>query len=236
MPSPLLVFDLDGTLVDSAPDLIATLNIILAREGVEPFPYEQGRNLIGGGARILIQRAMMRREAGVTDAELDRMFGDFIEHYTDHIADRSLPFPGVDDTLDRLAGTGYRFAVCTNKLEKLARLLLDAFALTPRFDFICGQDTFAMKKPDPQVLRLTIDAAGGDPGRCFMIGDSITDISTARAAKIPVIAVDFGYSETPVAELGPDRVIGHFRDLPDAIAALSDKSLMQQKQVQQSIT
>jgi phosphoglycolate phosphatase len=145
------------------------------------------------------------------------MFADFIAYYADHIADRSRPFPGLDAVLDHLAARDCRFAVCTNKLEGLSRQLLDALGMTHRFEAICGQDTFGIQKPDPEILLRTIQAAGGQLQRAIMVGDSGTDIATARAAGIPVVAVDFGYSETPVKELGPDRLISHYNDLAAAI-------------------
>lgn len=220
MTAPVLVFDLDGTLVDSAPDLIDTLNLIMSRIGVEPLPFPEGRALIGGGAKVLIQRALTRRHAAAPQSDVDELFDAFIAHYADHIADRSRPFPGVEAALDLLAQDGFRLAVCTNKLEWLARRLLDALNLTARFSFICGQDTFSTRKPDPQVLHLTVNKAGGDSGGAIMIGDSITDIRTAQAAGVPVIAVDFGYTDTPVSELGADRVISHFAELQDAVLQL----------------
>jgi phosphoglycolate phosphatase len=158
------------------------------------------------------------REA--TPELMDRLFADFLAHYTAHIAARSRPFPGLFDALDLLAGRGHRFAVCTNKLERLSVQLLRELHLADRFVAICGQDTFGMQKPDPEILHRTIAAAGGASGAAVMIGDSATDIRTARAAGVPVVAVDFGYSERPVAEYGPDRVISHFAQLPDEIAAL----------------
>lgn len=221
MPAPTIVFDLDGTLIDTAPDLVDTLNVVFAREGLPPVAYETARNLIGGGARAMIARGLEAEGRCVAPAELERMFADFIAYYTDHIADRSRPFPGLIDALDVLQARGCRVAVCTNKLEKLSQLLLAALELAERFDAICGQDTFGIQKPDPEVLRRTIVAAGGDPRHAVMIGDSVTDIRTARAAGVPVIAVDFGYSEKPVAELGPDQVISHFAQLPASIAAIS---------------
>jgi phosphoglycolate phosphatase len=155
----------------------------------------------------------------VDPAKLQKMFEDFIAYYADHVADRSRPFPGLHQALDTLAARGCLFAVCTNKLEGLSRLLLDKLELTSRFEAIVGQDTFAIQKPDPEILRRTVAAAGGTIGRAVMIGDSATDIHTARNAGIPVIAVDFGYSETPVADFGPDRLISHFDELADAITA-----------------
>jgi len=223
MAAPVLVFDLDGTLVDSAPDLIDTLNLIMSRIGVEPLPFAEGRALIGGGAKLLIERALARRHTTTRQSEIDELFEAFIAHYGEHIADRSRPFPGLETALDRLAADGFRLAVCTNKLEWLARRLLDALDLTPRFAFICGQDTFATRKPDPQVLRLTVDKAGGGVEGAIMVGDSITDIRTAQAAGVPVIAVDFGYTDIPVSELGADRVISHFAELRDAVSLLRNK-------------
>jgi phosphoglycolate phosphatase len=221
MPATTIVFDLDGTLIDTAPDLVDTLNFVFAREGLPPVPYQTARNMIGGGARRMIARGIEAEGRAVAPAELDRLFADFIAHYSEHVADRSRPFPGLIEALDALSGDGCRLAVCTNKLERQSVLLLTELKLADRFAAICGQDTFGMQKPDPEVLRRTIAAAGGNLERAIMIGDSDTDIQTARAAGIPVIAVDFGYSERPVAEFAPDRIISHFAQLPAAIVAVS---------------
>lgn len=221
MPAPTLIFDLDGTLIDTAPDLIDTLNVVLAREGMPPVAYATARSLIGGGARLMLARGIEADGRTVEPAKFDRMFQDFIAHYSAHIADRSQPFPGLIDALDTLSGRGFKFAVCTNKLERLSVLLLDKLKLADRFVAICGQDTFGVQKPDPEILHRTIAAAGSSPHSAAMIGDSLTDIRTARAAGIPVIAVDFGYSERPVAEYQPDRVISHFSQLPASIAGFS---------------
>jgi phosphoglycolate phosphatase len=215
-----VVFDLDGTLIETAPDLIDTLNIIVAREGLPELPYDTARRLIGGGARGMIERALAAEGRGVSKADVDRMFSAFIAHYSEHIADRSRPYPKLEAALDRLAAEGHRLAVCTNKLEWLSKKLLDALKLTPHFATICGQDTFGVMKPDPEVLRRTILRAGGEPGRAIMVGDSGTDVRTARAANVPVIAVDFGYSDVPIATLLPDRLISSFADLPGAVREL----------------
>ena len=221
MAAPTIVFDLDGTLIDTAPDLVDTLNVVFAREGLPPVPYETARNLIGGGARAMIARGLAAEGIAVAPAKVEQLFADFIAHYSEHIADRSQPFPGLTDALDALAAGGCRFAVCTNKLERLSVLLLKRSRLADRFAAICGQDTFGVQKPDPEMLRRTIAAAGGSLTHAIMIGDSVTDIRTARAAGVPVIAVDFGYSERPVSEFGPDRIISHFAQLPAAMAAIS---------------
>jgi phosphoglycolate phosphatase len=218
MITPTLVFDLDGTLIDTAPDLIDTLNVVFAREGLPPAPYDAARQMIGGGARAMIARGIEAQGRTLAPADLERLFTEFIAHYTDHIADRSRPFPGLIEALDTLAE--HRFAVCTNKLERLSVLLLRKLELADRFGAICGQDTFGMQKPDPEVLRRTIAAAGGDTRNAIMIGDSATDIRTAQAAGLPVIAVDFGYSERPVSEYSPDSVISRFDQLPAAVGAI----------------
>jgi phosphoglycolate phosphatase len=220
MTAPTLVFDLDGTLIDTAPDLVDTLNVVFGREGLPPVPYETARNLIGGGARMMIARSIAAEGRVLPASQLEALFADFVAHYSEHIADRSRPFPGLIDALDALAAEGYRFAVCTNKLEGLSVLLLKALGLAHRFAAICGQDTFGVQKPDPEILRRTITAAGGKPQRALMIGDSQTDIRTARAAGIPVIAVDFGYTDRPVSEFAPDRIISRFAQLPAAVGEL----------------
>jgi phosphoglycolate phosphatase len=148
------------------------------------------------------------------------MVNQFIEHYAAHIADHSRPFPGVEDALDELVRGGCRLAVCTNKLEWLSLKLLGALGLTDRFAAICGADTFGVQKPDAAILYGTVARAGGHSDRAIMVGDAITDIAVARAAGIAVIAVDFGYSETPVAALAPDRIVSSFERLPAAVFSL----------------
>ncbi|MDQ8728636.1 HAD-IA family hydrolase [Bradyrhizobium sp. LHD-71] len=218
--SPLLVFDLDGTLVDTAPDLIGALNVILEQEGIPELPLSTARNMIGGGARKLIERGLEAAGRDCTVAEIDRMMKDFIAYYADHIADQSQPFEGLESALDTLATKGAAFAVCTNKLEWLSKLLLDRLKLSHRFGAICGADTFGIAKPDPTFLRQTVARAGGNMASTIMVGDAGTDIGVARRAGVPVIGVTFGYTETPIEELAPDRVISRMGDLPDAVFAL----------------
>jgi phosphoglycolate phosphatase len=217
MPVPTIVFDLDGTLIDTAPDLIDTLNAILTRHDVAPVAFDEARTMIGAGVKPLLQRALASKGKQLPPEEIDRLFAEYLEIYAAHIADRSRPFPGLEQALDALAAQGCRLAVCTNKLEWLSVKLLKELKLASRFAAICGQDTFTMRKPDPDMLRLTIVRAGGDTGHAVMVGDSMTDVATARAAGIPVVAVDFGYTETPPAQLGADRLISHFDALTAAV-------------------
>ena len=215
-----VVFDLDGTLVDTAPDLINALNFILEREGMPPVPLHAARTMIGAGARKLIERGL-ELDGRVTSVEdISRLTNDFIDYYADHIADASRPFEGLESALDDLSGRGYRFAVCTNKLEWLSKLLLDQLGLSARFAAICGADTFGVSKPDPAILRQTIALAGGQLSSAVMVGDAGPDIGVARRAGIPVIGVEFGYTEIPIADLKPDLLIGHFSDLPAAVESL----------------
>ena len=217
----IVVFDLDGTLVDTAPDLINALNFILAREGLAPVPLHAARNMIGAGARKLLERGLELEGRTVSLAELDRLTDDFINHYAEHIADASRPFDGLEAALDDLESGGYRFAVCTNKLEWLSKRLLDRLNLSPRFAAICGADTFGVSKPDPAILRQTVARAGGELSSAIMVGDAGPDVGVARRAGVPVICVSFGYTEVPVADLKPDVVIDHMRELRGAIESLT---------------
>jgi len=216
----IIVFDLDGTLVDTAPDLINALNFVLDREGLSPVPLHAARNMIGAGARRLIERGLELEGRAAGPADITRLTGDFIDHYAAHIADVSRPFDGLQGALDDLAASGYRFAVCTNKLEWLSKLLLDRLELSSRFSAICGADTFGVSKPDPAILLQTIARAGGQPGQAIMVGDAGPDIGVARRAGIPVIGVEFGYTEVPIADLKPDRLVKHMSELPGAVQSL----------------
>ncbi|HWL19752.1 MAG TPA: HAD-IA family hydrolase [Bradyrhizobium sp.] len=214
---PTIVFDLDGTLVDTAPDLINALNFILDREGLPAVPLASARNMIGAGARKLIERGLELEGRAASVPDITRLTADFIDYYAAHIADASRPFDGLEAALDELAGRGYRLAVCTNKLEWLSKRLLDELGLSPRFAAICGADTFGVAKPDPAILRQTIARAGGNPSVAIMVGDAGTDIGVARRTGVPVIGVSFGYTDVPMADLKPDRLIAHMGELPDAV-------------------
>ncbi len=216
LPKPTLVFDLDGTLVDSAPDLVATLNAILAEEGFAPVPDSVGRGYIGQGAKAMLLKGLEANGATAGAGEIDALYHRFIDHYVDRIAAESRPYAGVEETLDQLASDGWNLLVLTNKLEHLAFRLLDAVDLTRRFAFIAGQDTFAAPKPDPETFRRTVLAGGGTLGRAVMIGDSRTDIDTAKNADAPVVAVTFGYTDVPVREMAPDALVDSFAEIPAA--------------------
>jgi phosphoglycolate phosphatase len=218
--APIVAFDLDGTLADTAPDLIMTLNAILAQEGLPPLPLERARNLIGAGARALIERGFEVAGRELAPGRLDELYRDFLAIYADNLCVETRLYPGVIESLDRLDADGFRLAVCTNKVERHSVLLLEALGIADRFAAICGRDTFPYIKPDPRHLTLTIDQAGGDRRQAVMVGDSRTDIATAKAAGVPVVAVSFGYTDTPVRAMDPDRAIDRFEQLFEAVQDL----------------
>ncbi len=228
MADSLLVFDLDGTLVDSAPDLLATLDAILPRYGFAAPRDPRMRDGIGHGARHLIEYALHQQQAAVDAHTMSAMHQDFLAYYEANICVESRLYPGTIALLDRFEAAGFDFAVCTNKLEGLSRHVLDELRVADRFTAICGGDTFANRKPHPSHLLQTISAAGGAPGKAVMIGDSRTDLDTARAAGVPFIGVSYGYTPVPMAELNPDLLLDSFDEFtPKLIAGLlagSDRS------------
>jgi len=215
-----VIFDLDGTLVDTSPDLTAALNAVLMREGRPIVPEDDVRHMVGRGARVLIERAMAGSGAPVLPDDAAALVQHFLDHYDANIAVHSKPFASAEIVARRLAARGHRLGVCTNKPEALSLKLLDALKLRDLFPAILGADSRPYRKPDPRHLLDTIAAAGGRRESAVLVGDSETDVLTARAANVPIIIVSFGYTETPARELGADIVIDHFDALEQALAAL----------------
>ncbi|MEF2551006.1 HAD family hydrolase [Aurantimonas sp. A2-1-M11] len=211
------VFDLDGTLVDTAPDLAASLNHCLAAAGMAPMPLEVVRPHAGHGAKVMLQEAYRHDGRTLDEAEMAEQVTRFIAHYQDHIAVHSRLFPGVRESMDRLEASGMRLAICTNKYERLAGLLLTELAVAHRFAAICGADTFARRKPDPLHLRETIARAGGRMETSVMIGDTVTDIDTAVAARVPSVLVDFGYAPDAAARSRASVIIQDYEALDIAL-------------------
>jgi phosphoglycolate phosphatase len=215
-----IAFDLDGTLVDTAPDLIGTLNAILAREGHPALPLADARDLIGRGARALLKRGFEAAGAPLEEARVSPLFEDFITIYLSRIAEESRPFEGLEAALDALEADGARFVVCTNKRTDLSVALLDALDLYNRFAAVCGADLPPAMKPDARHLLHAIEMGGGDPARGLMVGDSASDADAAKNAGLPVVLVSFGYTDVPVDQLHRDALIDRFADLPDAARRL----------------
>jgi phosphoglycolate phosphatase len=222
---PIVVFDLDGTLAETAPDIMRTLNVILAQEALPALPLERARELVGAGARALIERGFRVSGRPLDQETLERLFEEFLLIYAEDVASSSHLFDGALEAMVALADEGFKLAVCTNKPILHTRLILDHFGISEQFAAIAGRDSFPFHKPDPRHLTMTIDAAGGDPSRAVMIGDSRTDIATARAAGIPCICVPFGYTDVAIETLEPDLVIRHFDDLPAAVRQVLGTSL-----------
>lgn len=220
MTDRLCVFDLDGTLVDTAPDLFGTANALLEAEGLAPIEPDTLRTFIGMGARIMMERALKSHGRDPSPAELDAVRDAFVARYATRLADLSRPFPEMLAALETLEAAGVASAICTNKYEGLARELLDALGLSSRFVAVTGGDTFAFSKPDPRHLLETIRLSGGDPARTVYVGDSRVDFETAVAAEIPMVGITYGYSDVAMEELGPTRLCRPGEDVGAAALAL----------------
>ncbi len=215
---PILLFDLDGTLVDTAPDLVATLNTILLRNNREPLPLESVVKLVGDGARALLDRGF--RETGAPADNLDALVTEFIDIYIESATLHSRPFPDVLEVLDGFATAGHRMAVCTNKPQRPSEIILHELDLMRFFDVVVGGDRLPTRKPDAGHLLGALELMNVSGRSSIMVGDSLNDVVSARKAKMPVIVVSYGYSTTPPAELGGDVLINKFADLPDAVTYL----------------
>lgn len=225
MPSPALIFDLDGTLVDTAPDLLAATNAVMAAQGLAPILPQDLRHMVGHGARVLIERAMTARGQAVTAEELPPLLDVFLAHYRAHIADGSVIFTGVPETLTALRQLGARLAVLTNKPQDLTDRLLPAIGLDRYFGEVYGAGRMSYVKPDARIFHdvvrdLNVLEPGPGDAAAVMIGDSITDLKTAQAAGVPCILLSYGYTPVPARELGADIVLDDFRELPDALKTL----------------
>jgi len=215
-----VIFDLDGTLVDTAPDLLASLNWVLTRAGHRPVVPAELRNLVGHGVRALFERAFLKTGHEVSADELTFYGKEFLIHYRANIARESRPFPQVPETLDALAGEGAGLGICTNKPHDLTELLLDQLDLARHFGAVFGGGRMPYNKPDPRHVLDVVTALKCSPERAILIGDSPVDVAAARAAKIPVIAMSYGYTPVPADELGADAVTADFAGLPGLISRL----------------
>jgi len=209
-----LLFDLDGTLVDSAPDLADALDIVLAERGFEPVGLAQTRQMIGHGIPKLVEAGLSYRGVDLKPHVLANAVDRFRDYYADHLSVKTRPYPGVVDGLTLLSSRGWNMAVCTNKLESYARRILEDLGLIGFFDIVAGPDTFGISKPHPaHLLRALPDRYEA----AIMIGDSDVDIAAAKAALLPVIAVSYGYCKIPISLFSPDRIVDRFSEVPEAI-------------------
>ncbi len=215
-----VAWDLDGTLIDSAPDIAAALNRVLAETGCTTFTLDQVRTMIGGGVPTLIARALQRGRCSGSRPDPDVLAARFLTVYTAAATRETRLFDGAAAVLDSLSGAGYRHALCTNKPAAIAREILAHFGILDSFDALAGGDTTPFKKPHPAPLEACLAQVGARPGDAVVIGDSPADFELARAAGVPIIMVTFGYSQVPVAELGADALVERLALVPEALATL----------------
>jgi len=215
-PASRVVFDLDGTLVDTAPDLSEAMNHVLVKAGRPPVPPETVRHMVGRGARRLIEAGLEATGGRLDPASEAALLEQFLDHYRANIAVHSRPFPGAETLLERLGRLGIGLGLCTNKPQALTEALLEALSLARHFAAIAGGDALDVRKPDPRHLAHVLDRLGGD-GPALMIGDTAVDVAAAQAAGVPVIVVDFGYSEEAAHGLGADAVVSGLSALGELI-------------------
>lgn len=215
-----IAFDLDGTLVDTAPDLVGALNVVLGERGLPHVPQAAAGVLVGKGARALIARGFALAGEPLQEAEIGGLVSRFIEAYRARIANESRPFPGLEPALQALADAGATLCVCTNKRTDLSLALLDALQLTHHFAAVTGADRAPAPKPDPSHFLASIAEAGGDPNYALMVGDSDNDVRSAQAAGAPVVVVSFGYTDIAPSSLGGEALIDRFAELPAAAERL----------------
>lgn len=218
-----LLFDLDGTLVDTAPDLINALNHVFTEQGLSPVPSSLVRPYVGLGALAMLQQGFLYHGLEAEETHLQRAHGIFRSYYEGNICVESLAYNGVWDVIPALHKEGYRLSVCTNKPEYLAVDLLERLDLSKYFSAICGSDSVPNRKPHRDHLAITAERAGASLKHSVMVGDASPDVDGARNASIPIIGFDYGYSTIAMSELSPDILLSSFSDLPDALIRLSSR-------------
>jgi len=220
MTQKAVIFDLDGTLVDTAPDLWRATNHVLASAGRSEVTLDQVRAFVGHGARKLIARGFEATGAPVRAEDMEPLYMQFVAFYGAHIAMGSAPFPGCVALLERFRAQGVVLGICTNKLEGLSVKLIGALGLTHYFAAIVGPDTIGIAKPDPAPYREALRRMEAENARSLLVGDSETDVLTARAAGVPVVGVTFGYTPKPIETYKPDALVSHYSEAYEAIEAL----------------
>jgi phosphoglycolate phosphatase len=218
-----VVFDLDGTLVDTAPDLHAHLNEMLAELGRPGFELDEVRPMIGDGARMLLRRGLDASGGMPAGVDLEALFSEFLRRYTARPLRFGTIFDGVVDALEALGAAGIKLGVCTNKPQAPTDRLLALLDLRRHFPAVIGGDVLAVRKPDPGHLQAVLDRLGATPPRAVMVGDSANDVRVAEASGVPCVLVSFGYTTTPALELGAACVIDHMSELAAALASLDDR-------------
>ncbi len=216
-----VIYDLDGTLIDSARDMCVAVSRMLADHGLPPITDEDARVFMGQGSKVTVGKAFAKNGRTLDDTALSAATREFVRYYEADPVSNTIAFDGVADVIARFARLGLGQGVCTNKFERPARTILEHLKLMPPISDVAGADTFPVRKPDPKHILMLIERMGRDPARAVMIGDSIHDAEAAHRAGIPAVLVSWGYTQKPARELGADAVIDRFDALPEALERLA---------------
>jgi phosphoglycolate phosphatase len=214
-----VIFDLDGTLVDSAPDIAAALNEVLGRRDLPPFTLEKVKEMVGGGIPALIRRALNAH--GVQPHDIEPLVADMVGVYADRATALTVLYEGAEDVLIRLRDEGVKIALCTNKLQEITNIILRDLRVMDYFSAVIGAKEGRPRKPDPQALQIVLDELEIEAHQAVMVGDSGADAGAAKAVGMPLVMASFGYCPRPVQEFEPDAVIACFSELPSALEAMA---------------
>jgi phosphoglycolate phosphatase len=218
-----VIYDLDGTLIDSARDMCVAVSSVLADHGLPPISDEEARLFMGEGSKMTMRRAFAKNGRSLDEAQASAVTREFVRYYEQDPVRHTMAFDGVAEIVQRLDRLGLRQGVCTNKFEKSARMILKGLKLMPPIADVAGADTFTVRKPDPGHILQLIDKIGGHRQRAVMVGDSIHDVEAAHAGGLPAVLVSWGYTDKPASELGADAVIDHFAALPEALEQIAGR-------------
>ena len=220
-----LIFDLDGTLIDSAPDCRASINRVLAELGRRKLTLEETKDMVGWGGRVLVEKALIQTGEAGTPEDIDRALDAFLKTYAAHPADHTTVFPGVLEALEKFKADRIKMGICTNKPTATPPPVLEAMGLDGFFDVISCGDAVPHPKSDGRHVRLVVEELGATIETTAMVGDSESDISAAIDAGVKSVCVTFGYAHAPVETLGADALIGHFDELPDALRKIASEKV-----------
>jgi phosphoglycolate phosphatase len=216
-----VVYDLDGTLIDSAKDMQLAVSRVLADHGLPPISEDDARIFMGQGSKVTMSKAFAKSGRALDDAALSAATREFVRYYEMDPIRYTVAFEGVADVVARFDRLRLKQGVCTNKFERPARMILQGLKLMPPIADLAGADTFPVRKPDPRHILMLVERMGGDPSRAVMVGDSIHDVEAAHGAGLPAVLVSWGYTARPASELGAEAVIDHFAGLPEALGRLA---------------
>ena len=218
-----VIYDLDGTLIDSAKDMQMAVSNVLADHGLAPVTEDDVRIFMGQGSKVTMGKAFAKYGKTLDDEALGAVTREFVRYYEADPISHTTAFAGVAEVVARFAGLGLKQGVCTNKFERPSRMILEHLKLMPPISDVAGADTFPVRKPDPKHILLLVERMGGDASRTVMIGDSIHDVEAAHSAGLPAVLVSWGYTARPASELGAEAVIERFGDLPRALAGIAGR-------------